>query len=741
MLRRWKNLRLQNKLVLSMALISALLTGAALLIIRSRVYGQINQQIAQQVEASLAAYQNFENRSQALSASAAALVASVPSLEAAMSTQDARTVQDSLAETSTMLPAGSVLALADRNGRALGSVPARNGLNLADAQALLRQDAGSRAPGWWQGGGRLLRVYFHPIYRGPPADENLVGTLALGQEVDRTLAEQISQLAAGDVVFSINGQPVVSSLDPDQERRFAAAGLAGTLGMRSGVRLGGDTFAVGSVRLPGAGPVTTLTVLRSFGPAQAFLQGLNQLILLVGLAALAIGAGLVFVIARAFTYPLSELVTGVRALEAGDFSFPLQPGAGDEAGELTAAFARMRASLEQSQQRLLHAARMQAVGQLAGGVAHDFNNLITVINGFSQLMMDRAGAEDPNRRYLQQIQQAGERAAAVTRQLLVFSRKDTAQPRPLQVNPVIAAMHKMLAMLIGEGIELVLRAGPDLPPVRLDPTHLEQMIMNFAANARDAMAQSRGGTLTIATEAVTAPDAARGLPAEVPPGVYVQIEARDTGSGMDAETQRHIFEPFYTTKEVGKGTGLGLATIYGIVQSGRGHIFVESAVGKGTCFRVLLPSCAGEADAEAVEAERPLRPGAGTILLVEDEPGLRAMAREALEGQGYRVLEAGNGVEALELAVRHAGAMDLVFTDVVMPKMGGAELIQALAERWPRIPVLYTSGYTEQAISDSGVNQANAHFLAKPFTPAALLRKIESVLRSGGAARSAGAQR
>jgi len=739
MLGTWKNLRLQNKLVLSMALISALLTGAALLIIRSRVYGQINQQIAQQVEASLAAYQNFERRSQALTASAAALVASVPSLEAAMSTQDARTVQDSLAETSAMLPAGSVLVMADRDGRALASIPLTGGLSLAQAQALLRQDSGSRDPGWWQDGDRLLRVYTHAIYRGPPAEENRVGTLALGQAVDRTVAEQISQLAAGEVVFSINGQPVVSSLDREQERGFAAAGLAGQLGMRSGVRLGGDTFAVDSVRLPGAGAVATLTVLRSFGPAQAFLQGLNRWILLVGLAALVIGAGLVYLIARAFTHPLSELVTGVRALEAGDYRYPLRAAGRDEAGELTAAFDRMRASLEQSQQKLLHAARMQAVGQLAGGVAHDFNNLITVINGFSQLMMDRAPAEDANRRYLQQIQQAGERAAAVTRQLLVFSRKDTAQPRPLQVNPVIAAMHKMLAMLIGEGIELVLRAGSDLPLVRLDPTHLEQMIMNFAANARDAMAQSRGGTLTIASEAVTAPGAG-GVPAEVPAGAYVQISVRDTGTGMDADTQRRIFEPYYTTKEVGKGTGLGLATIYAIVHRAGGHVFVESAVGQGTCFRVLLPACAGEAKVEAESVQRPPQGGTGTILLVEDEQGLRAMAREVLDGQGYRVLEAGNGAEALALALDHAGAIDLVFTDVVMPKMSGAELIQELAQRWPRIPVIYTSGYTEKAVSDSGLNQANVHFLAKPFTPAALLRAIEEVLRpEAAAARMAGA--
>ena len=725
---RWNNLRLQHKLVLSMALISALLTAGALAVIQVRVHDEIDGQIGRQVQNSLAAFQNFQARSEALAASTAHLVASVPSLEAALSTSDARTVEDPIADISSTLAPSTLLVVGDRAGRLMARVPAVGGLGADRAAGLLRSSiAQARTRDWWYGDGHLYQVFLRPVLRGDLAAGNLVGWVALGREVDRNLAEQVSRLAGGDVVFSYNGRPVVSSLDAAAEQAFTQARLAARPGLRQGVVLSGGTYSVDTETLDGPGS-PQITVLRSFSPEQAFLRQLNRLVLLIGFLAMLIGAGLAYIIARAFTRPLSALVEGARALESGNYAYPLPRAGGDEAGQLTSAFSRMRDSLDHSQQRLLRSARMEAVGQLAGGVAHDFNNLITVVNGFSDLLLERAGQDATTKRYANQIRQAGDRAAALTRQLLVFSRKDTAQVQAVDVNTVVAGLHKMVAMLMGEHIELNLRAGSKLPRVDLDPTHLEQVVMNFAANARDAM--PRGGSMTLATELVEIPAGGDRRFPDAAPGMYVELSARDTGFGMDAATQRRIFEPFYTTKEVGKGTGLGLSTVYGIVQRAQGCITVESAVGKGTCFRVLFPaSRAGEVEAAAATttvAERGA--AAGTILLVEDEEGLRAMACEALREEGYAVLEAANGEEALALLRRPGTKVDLVMSDVVMPRMGGAALTQELRQSHPRLPVLLTSGHTERALADYGVQPETVPFLAKPFAPAAMLAKIAELL-------------
>jgi signal transduction histidine kinase/CheY-like chemotaxis protein len=725
---RWNNLRLQHKLVLSMALISALLTAGALAVIQVRVHDQIDGQIGRQVQNSLAAFQNFQARSEALAASTAHLVSSVPSLEAALTTSDARTVEDPVADISSTLAPGTLLVVGDRTGRVMARVPAAGGISAERAAALLRTSlAQARSRDWWYGNGRLYQVFLRPVLRGDVTQANLVGWVALGREMDRTLAEQVSKLAGGDVVFSYNGQPVVSSLDAAAEQAFAQARLAARPGLRQGVALGGGTYSVDTETLDGPGS-PQVTVLRSFSPEQAFLRRLNRLVLLMGLLALLLGAGLAYIIAGAFTRPLSALVEGARALEAGNYAYPLPRAGGDEAGQLTAAFSRMRDSLDHSQQRLLRSARMEAVGQLAGGVAHDFNNLITVVNGFSDLLLERSAGDSTTQRYAAQIRQAGDRAAALTRQLLVFSRKDAAEVQAVDINAVVAGLHKMVAMLMGEHIELVLRAASGLPRVELDPTHLEQVVMNFAANARDAM--PRGGSLTLSTALVEIPAGGDRRYPEAAPGAYVELAARDTGIGMDAATQRRIFEPFYTTKEVGKGTGLGLSTVYGIVQRARGCITVESALGKGTCFRVLFPaSRAGEAEAAGEAAAAAVQGGAsGTILLVEDEEGVRAMAGEVLREAGYEVLEAANGEEALDLLRRPAARVDLVISDVVMPRMGGAALAQELHRTHPGLPVLLTSGHTERALADYGVQSDDIPFLAKPFAPAAMLARIRELL-------------
>ncbi len=373
------------------------------------------------------------------------------------------------------------------------------------------------------------------------------------------------------------------------------------------------------------------------------------------------------------------------------------------------------------------AQKMEAVGQLAGGVAHDFNNLLTVINGYSDIILTMLHAHDPARPMVEAVKRSGDRAADLTRQLLAFGRQQVLQPQVLDLNAVVSDTAQMLRRLIGEDVELVTRPGAPLLLVRADPGQVNQVLMNLAVNARDAM--PTGGTLTIETRnevlgAGTAPDGA-----EVRPGPYVRLSVTDTGTGMSEDVRRHIFEPFFTTKEQGKGTGLGLATVYGIVKQSGGHIELETALGRGTTFRVYLPGLGGTtADQKPGESSAPK--GAEVVLLVEDEPGVRALAELALRKQGYTVLSAASAEEAKALVTGCARPVDLLVTDVVMPGAGGRVLAEWLLATRPSVKVLYMSGYTDDAVVRHGVEAARVNFIQKPFTPNSLARKVREALDS-----------
>jgi len=389
---------------------------------------------------------------------------------------------------------------------------------------------------------------------------------------------------------------------------------------------------------------------------------------------------------------------------------------------------RAEVALRESEDQLRQAQKMEAVGQLAGGIAHDFNNLLMVIQGDSDLIRRKIPEDHPMRRNVDGIREASQQAAALTRQLLAFSRKQVLAPKVLDLNGIVGGMQAMLQRLLGETIQLVFVPQPDLEYVKADPSQLEQVIMNLTVNARDAMPE--GGRLTMETDHLDLDDASALGHGEATPGRYVVLAVTDTGTGMDDATRARLFEPFFTTKEPGRGTGLGLSTVYGIVRQSGGHIWVYSELGRGTTFKICLPSVADEAGhvAAPVEAAGGGARGAETVLLVEDAPRVREVVREILEMNGYRVIEARHGQEAIELSQQHKGPIQLMVTDVVMPQMSGRELAQHFARVRPAMRVLFMSGYTDSAIVRHGELEAGTAFLSKPFTPDALAAKVREVL-------------
>jgi len=388
---------------------------------------------------------------------------------------------------------------------------------------------------------------------------------------------------------------------------------------------------------------------------------------------------------------------------------------------------RTEEALRQTEERFRQSQKMEAVGRLAGGVAHDFNNLLTVITGCTEILLDDFPQTDETRDLLEEVKNAGNRATKLTSQLLAFSRRQVLAPKVVDLNGVVADVDRMLRRLIGEDVNLVTVQGQNLERVKVDPGQIEQVLMNLAVNARDAM--PNGGKITIETANIDLDEAAVQPYPDLPPGPYVVLAVSDTGHGMDRAVKARLFEPFFTTKEVGKGTGLGLATVYGIVKQSGGHIAVYSEPGHGTTFKIYLP-CVNEPYSEmmrrAITPEPPR--GAGTVLLVEDEPSVRRASRRFLEEHGYKVLEAVDGGDAIRLCERHEGPLDLVITDVVMPGMSGRELGERVARLRPETPVLYVSGYVDTALVRTGLPETSVQLLQKPFSAESLARKVREML-------------
>jgi signal transduction histidine kinase len=510
-------------------------------------------------------------------------------------------------------------------------------------------------------------------------------------------------------------------------------------------------------------------------------SGFVKRMLIIGLFLFVMGVAAAFVLSRNITGPLSELTAGATAVSRGDHSRSVNLNQKDELGQLATAFNSMVDKLRESQRelerkvqdrtaqleaanhqlellseshaekrsvaereradaiealrntekQLVQSQKLEAVGRLAGGISHDFNNLLTVILGYTDISKRNLKEGDPLLRNLEEIGKASERAASLTRQLLAFSRKQVMQPKVFDVNTVVNDLKKMLRRMIGEDVELRVSTQTDLGNIKADPVQLEQVIMNLVVNARDAM--PRGGKLSIETSNVYLDESYARDHVGVEPGEYVMLAISDTGCGMDEETRQRIFEPFFTTKESGKGTGLGLSMVYGIVKQSGGNIWVYSEEGRGTTFKIYFPRVTAQAEDYkrsngVIEAPK----GSETILLVEDAALVRTLARQVLETAGYRVLEAASAEAALKLCETINGTrIDLLLTDVVMPGMSGNEMSRILLKKQPSMPVLYMSGYTDEAIVQHGVLEAGINFLQKPFSPGALAVKVREVLDRG----------
>jgi two-component system cell cycle sensor histidine kinase/response regulator CckA len=703
-----------------------LLTAAVLTLIQARMRSHVREDLISTLHAESAVYTRVEEVLREQAHQSAMLIAGQSSLKALMSTNDSLTVEDG-SESISEASKGDILILENQNGEMLGFHSRSEDVPASTVKHLMKSSTGEHD--WWFAGGHLYDVSFAPVIAGAGDNERALGRIALGHELSMQSMMGTGAFSKSDLIFERNGAVILSSLPRSAWSDFEAA-VAREQGPPNSVRqinIAGERYLASFVELPGDHPIR-LYSLQSFDQATSFLRSLNRLLLTLGTVAVLVGALIAFLLSRQITRPLENLAEGARRLQKGDFEFQIPMLGTDEVADLTGAFREMQNSLRQSREGVLRSARLEAVGRLAGGIAHDFNNLVMIIKGYSELLLDSATPQ--TRPFLDEIKNAGERASGLTRQLLAFSRKQVLAPQVLDLNQTVRNMVKMLRVLIGEDIELVTSPSEEIGRVLADPGQLEQVIMNLAVNARDAM--PKGGKLIIKTQSSQIDECSFAGSFEVKPGVFVQISVTDTGSGMSKETLAHIFEPFFTTKEPGKGTGLGLATVYGIVKQSRGYVTVESEIGAGTTFKIYLPSLDKSVPLPNVQQVGTAPKGVGTILLVEDEAPLRVLAAESLKRLGYMVLQAGNGLEALAVADQHSGKIDIVVTDIVMPRMGGPDFVAKLGLKREGFGVIFMSGYTDAAVVENAIVGSNSILLNKPFSTELLARRISEVqLKTG----------
>jgi signal transduction histidine kinase/ActR/RegA family two-component response regulator len=721
-------LRLRTKLLISFIFLTAGLTSATLLVVERNAQAQVQHQMEQDVQNANLVFQVIQRQQQTALSHKAELLAFL----AGMRDGEATAVNDA-GEDPWKSDECNLFIQVDQDGMIRALHATSSSFSATAAQALVtRSIRQGEVASWWFTEKGLYQVVLRPYYEGAVEQKKLLGTVIVGHLIDWKAAKDLGRLTSTEVIFRHGAEVATSSLDPLREAELVRQ-LQNHF-LTTQVSLGGERYYASSVELPSSQqPSPELVVLRSYGEADAFLSRLNRLLVGVGLLVILAGSWLIYLIADAFTRPLASLMAGVKALGQGNFGYPLWPSGEGELAELTRTFVSMRRTLqkdeeqrEQLESQLRQAQKMEALGQLAGGVAHDFNNLLTVIRGHSELMQEKLKPEDPMYRNSEQIRKTADRAAALTRQMLAFSRRQVLQPKVLDMNELITEMGKLLRRLVREDIEFDLRLSPGRAHVKADPGQLEQVLLNLTVNASDAMPM--GGKLTIETKSLVV-DAmhSQTRPALVP-GPYIVVSVTDTGHGMDEKTKARIFEPFFTTKESGKGTGLGLATVYGVVKQSEGFIYVESSPGGGSRFDVYLPQTA-----EAVEASQLIVNAAEVsvdrkrVLVVEDQEEVRDLVCQFLKSAGYRVVSTKDSVEALEIAKKPGQQIGLVLADIVMPRMRGPELAKELKAILPEIKVVFMTGYLDKnGVQDSVFQEA--FFLQKPFSRDSVLRKVAEAL-------------
>ncbi|HET6929839.1 MAG TPA: ATP-binding protein [Candidatus Acidoferrum sp.] len=723
------SLRLRTKLLFSFIFLTAALTSLTLLVVRRNAQAQVERQIELDSQNATLTVQAVHRQEKTSLSRKADLLASL----AYMRNGDPTAIRDA-SEDPWQSDDCNLFVLVNKNAKIVALHSTSSSFTISAAQELVSRsiDRGDTSS-WWFSGTSLYQVVLQPFYENN-SRKTLLGFVVVGRLVSERAAADLARITSSDIIFREAGKVAVSTLPMLKEAEFARTFPYQFVPTE--LALGDERYHASSIELaPGLLPVADIIVLKSHREADAYLQRLNRLLLGLGLMAIIAGAVLIFLISDTVTRPLESLVKGVHALARGDMEYPLEASGHDELSELTRAFDGMRDTLEhnaaqreQLEGQLRQAQKMEALGRMAGGVAHDFNNLLTVIRGHSDLLLDRLQPDEPLYRSCQQIRKTSDRAASLTRQMLAFSRMQVLQPKVLDLNELIADMGKLLRRLVREDIEFSLRLGDSLGRIKADPSQLEQVLLNLTVNASDAM--PLGGKLTIETQNLFVDHNNARLHASVEFGDYVVLAVSDTGHGMDAATKARIFEPFFTTKEPGKGTGLGLATVYGIVKQSGGFIRVDSTPGNGARFRVYLPQTFEQLDTGVVlpEAHETVA-GNKTVLVVEDEREVRELACEFLKSAGYRVLTAEDGSEALELAGRYGKSIDVVLTDIVMPKMRGPALAQRLKSVLPHVRIVYMTGYLEQSAPGDDFLQ-DAFFLQKPFSRESVVGQVGESLKA-----------
>jgi len=720
-------LSLRTKLLLPLVFVIAGLTGATLFVVRHSVETQAQAQIEQEASNAILTVQAALNQRELILSKKADLLAMV----AYMRDGDPSAIED-ISEDAWQSNDCDLFAIADAKGKVLSVHSRAVGFSSASARELLGHSLKvHRSSDWWLYHGRIFQIVLKPYY----GEGTLLGTVVVGREFSDKDARDLSSMSSSQILVHANDATVLNTLP-------AAASLSTIEKLRRSARrgmvsLGDEPFFAMSVPITDgdAEPTIRLTVLKSYENALAALTQSKHLLIALGIGALALGGLFVYVIADRLTRPLTALARGVRALEMGDYAYPLKRDLGsDEVAQLTRAFEDMRTTLRQTESQkqeledqLRRSQKMEAMGRLAGGVAHDFNNLLTVVKGNSSILAERLGSGHNLIKLTTQIDGAADRAVSLTRQLLAFCRMQVMQPKILDLNELVSEMCKLLRRLVPEDIAFNFRAGESLGRVKADPGQIEQVIMNLVVNAGDAM--PGGGILTVETRNATIFEQEVPRRAPASPGQYVLLSVTDNGMGMDAETRARIFEPFFTTKEQGKGTGLGLATVYGIVKQSGGFIWVESEPGKGARFEIYFPRVTDRLEpAPAQKEEIPVSRGLKTVLVAEDEEAVRELACEFLKTAGYNVLTASNGAEALALAEGSKQHIHALLTDLVMPRMRGPELAKRLKTLQPQIKVIYVSGYLEYQ-QDRNEFVEEALFIQKPFTRTTLIARMAELLK------------